>query len=90
MWNLLKTCPNYLNYVVLNNWGLTKGNLLYSTQPPPRKRPMSKRNRLIIAGPAALITVPLIYPANTHLKRGPDFTDQGMTPTGMLQFGPSR
>jgi hypothetical protein len=50
---------------------------------------MSKRNELIMAGLAALTTVPLIYPANTDFKRGPDFTDQGMTPTGVLQFGVS-
>jgi len=72
MWSLPKTRFNYVNYVVLSNWALTKGNFLYSTLKKKETHEQTK-------------------PADhTHFKRGPDFTDQGMTPTGVLQFGPSR
>jgi hypothetical protein len=63
-----------MNYIILGIRGLTKGNLSLLNSTHNKKGSMSKPNRLIIAGVSALITVPLIYPANTHFKRRPDFT----------------
>ena len=46
MWSLPKTCLNYVNYAVLSNWALTKGNLS-QLNPQQERGPMSKGNRLI-------------------------------------------
>jgi hypothetical protein len=89
MWNLPKTCLNYLNYVVLSNWGLTKGNLSLLNSTHNKKETHEQTKPAHHGWACSTHSVPLIYPANTHFKRGPDFTDQGMTPTGVLQFGPS-
>jgi hypothetical protein len=41
---------------------------------------MSKRNRLIVGGIAALIAVPIVYAANVHFNpRNPTFIDNGTT-----------
>jgi hypothetical protein len=38
MWSLPKTCLNYVNYIVLGNWRLTKGNLSFTQLNPQQER----------------------------------------------------